>query len=162
MIAQSRTLIFSGMAIAMIGLPRVSLLILNVTPSVPVGLYVTSPAELVRGDFVLVARDTAAHRAAVAKGLIRPGMRLLKRVAGLPGNRVCMFGQTVWINGSIKVSSRPADGHGRALRTGRGCRVMAAGQLFVLGSYRNSFDSRYFGPICRDDVVSRVVPIWLF
>jgi conjugative transfer signal peptidase TraF len=152
----------AAVAITAIALSRGTLLIMNVTSSVPVGLYLTSSAELARGDFVLIARDTLAHRAALSKGLISPSMQLLKRVAGLPGDHVCRHGRSVWINGIIKASARNADDIGRPLRTWRGCRVLDAGEIFVLGSHANSFDSRSFGPIRRSDVVSRVVLIWPF
>jgi conjugative transfer signal peptidase TraF len=135
---------------------------LNLTPSLPVGLYLTSRQPIARGALVLVAPTSRAHGMAVTRGVLEPRHRLLKIVAAVAGDHVCRPGLAVRINGHIRVWARRTDHAGRLLPVWRGCRVLEAGQLFVLGTDRDSFDSRYFGPIEAIDIVTRVIPIWLF
>lgn len=42
------------------------------------------------------------------------------------------------------------------------CQKLASDELLVLGDHPNSFDSRYFGPIKRKDVIARVKLLWEF
>lgn len=138
-----------------------SRLIVNVTPSVPVGLYWIERRAPARGDFVLVALSSKYRDLAVARGYLRAHHHLLKIVAAMDGDRVCRRGSTVWINGHIRVWLRRTDGSGRALPSWRGCRNLRTGDLFVVGTDRSSFDSRYFGPIMALDVIAVAGPLWV-
>lgn len=93
----------------------------------------------------------------------------VKRIIGLPGDRVDIHGTDVRVNG---VSLTAGDGIERA--AGREWQVrwapgagadlsvtVPAGAVFVLGDNRgNSVDSRQFGPVPLDDVVGQVRQIW--
>ena len=134
---------------------------MNVTPSVPVGLYWIERRASARVDFVLVA-VTPKHRAlAVARGYLRQEQHLLKHIAAMDGDQVCRRGSAVWINGHIRVWLRRTDGSGRVLPGWQGCRHLRTGELFVLGTDRSSFDSRYLGPILRPDVIAVASPLWV-
>jgi len=82
-----------------------------------------------------------------------PGKLYLKRVIALPGERVELRGQRVYVNG------RPLGD--RAARAHRACFygpvTVPPGRLFVLGDNRdNSNDSRFWGTLPERDVVGRV------
>jgi type IV secretory pathway protease TraF len=68
----------------------------------------------------------------------------------------------VWISSHKVAVARVADAQRHLLPTWRGCRVLPAGQIFVLGSAPASFDSRYFGPIDARYVVGIGFPVWTF
>ena len=139
-----------------------SRLIVNVTPSVPVGLYWIERRASARVDFVLVA-VTPKHRAlAVARGYLRQEQHLLKHIAAMDGDQVCRRGSAVWINGHIRVWLRRTDGSVRALPGWQGCRDLRAGELFVVGTDPSSFESRYFRPIMASDVIAVTGPLWVF
>jgi conjugative transfer signal peptidase TraF len=138
-----------------------SRLIVNVTPSVPVGLYWIERRVPARGDFVLVALSSKYRDLAVGRGYLREHHHLLKNVGAMAGDHVCRRGSAVWINGHIRVWLRRTDGSGRALPGWRGCRHLRGGELFVVGTDRSSFDSRYFGPILRSDVIAVAGPLWV-
>lgn len=117
------------------------------------------------------------------------GIRLVKRVIGLPGDVVELRGNRLWINGEAvryeAVESRfreaiaasdgacgswrrrfcraPAsgDGHPRAAGAAGFQPVQVPdGQYFMLGDNRdNSKDSRYFGPVPRAAVLGRATAV---
>jgi signal peptidase I len=95
-----------------------------------------------------------------AVGVVPPSDRdFIKRVVGLPGDIIdCRRGKLVR-NGQEVTESYLDEGTqtDNCKRT-----TVPAGQLFVMGDNRaNSQDSRFFGPIDRDDVVGRAfVRIW--
>ncbi len=82
------------------------------------------------------------------------GDRFIKRVAAREGVRVCAEGQSVSV-GPETLTRATHDSAGRALPTWEGCRVLHAGEVFLLGETRDSFDSRYFG-IVREDAIEGV------
>lgn len=149
----------TAFAIALIVAPR---LIVNVTPSVPLGLYWSHHRAPVRGDFVLIALPPYFRDLAVGRDYLRHDHNLLKRVAAMGGDRVCRHGILVWIDSHIRVWARRNDGGGRALPVWSGCRQLKGDELFILGTHPSSFDSRYFGPILRSDVISVASPLQIW
>lgn len=107
-------------------------------------------------------------------------LRAIKRVIGLPGDRVNIEGHVVRVNGvplsmgsaesgTGEVTERAADGHtwtvkwdparpaGPAVDL-----IVPPGQVFVLGDNRShSRDSRQMGPVPEQDVIGRARQIWL-
>jgi len=77
-----------------------------------------------------------------------PGKRVVKLVAGLPGDVVEFRGEAVFINGQPLPDTNPEvlakmqeRGVARKLFEG----VIPPGQLYVVGTLPRSFDSRYWG-----------------
>ena len=57
--------------------------------------------------------------------------------------------------------ARERDGRGRPLPVWQGCRVLAAGEIFVMNwQSADSFDGRYFGPIPSSAVIGDAIPVW--
>lgn len=91
--------------------------------------------------------------------------QLIKRVIGLPGERVTVRGGFV----TVYTSSRPGGfnpdvemDYGKNLATGHTTGnvdiTMAQDQIFVIGDNRaESLDSRSFGPISADQIVGRLI-----
>ena len=92
-----------------------------------------------------------------AVGLSVPRTEFIKRVIGLPGERVEIIDNQVFIDGA------PIDEP--YLKTGSlmpdfGPVVVPTGEMFVMGDNRNSSqDSRYFGSVPTDTVVGRAFVI---
>ncbi|MES2821241.1 MAG: signal peptidase I [Pseudomonadota bacterium] len=87
----------------------------------------------------------------------------VKRLIGLPGERVAM------VNGHILIDGKPlnepylnpdqSNAHHDSLEMAP--RTVPAGKLFMLGDNRhNSNDSRYWGMVPRANVIGRVQRIW--
>jgi conjugative transfer signal peptidase TraF len=127
---------------------------LNTTNSVPIGLYrrIEPAVTYRRGDFVefcLPSADMATRLGiALAHGDCPSHReRLIKIVAGLPGDVAIVREDGVWINGRRLPDSRPLrDAHGIPLRADLGRHVVPPGTVWVT-SARTGYDSRYFGPV---------------
>lgn len=125
--------------------------LINESASLPRGVYVRAePAPLHRGMIVALAQPDDARPYLASLGAPRD-MRLLKRVAALPGETACRVGDHVVLPGR-RVAVRGRDSRGVALRSWRACRRLRAGEVFLLGDTLASFDSRYFGPVAIADV----------
>ena len=92
------------------------------------------------------------------------GVPLIKRVIGLPGDRIELRNGSVYVN-DVKLAEPYLFAQGGAAQPtgpapdGQSEWLVPAGDLFVMGDHRqNSADSRTFGPIERGLVVGRA---WL-
>jgi conjugative transfer signal peptidase TraF len=141
----------------------------NVTPSVPVGLYWTTSQPVTRGAYVsFCPPDDPVFREARERGYLAAGycpagtLPLIKRVAALPGDRVAIGAGTA-VNGELlrEGEALAADPSGRALHAYTGHFVLNDGQVLLMGQWRGSFDGRYFGPVERAGVQDVLVPIWV-
>lgn len=164
----SRRRILAVTLLAVIGIAATSVadmpmkLLWNVTASAPVGLYTIEPADrLAVPELVAVMPPEPLAGFMVARGYVGRGVPLLKRVVGLPGQRVCRTGRTVTVDGVAMGDALDRDRIGRGLPVWQGCRVIADGQLFLMNiDARDSLDGRYFGPFPASAVIGRALPLW--
>jgi len=167
-----RRVLRPGSALALAGLGLAALgfaslaepaprLLWNASASAPLGLYWISRAEPLRGDLVLARLPPDARRLAAERGYLPDGLPLVKRVAALGGDSLCTIEEAVLVNGRPLAGRRAQDSLGRVLPRWSGCRRLAADELFLLmEGVPGSFDGRYFGPLRRDAVIGRLVPLW--
>lgn len=137
-------------------------LLWNVTTSAPIGLYTVEPADrLAVPELVAILLPEPLAGFTVERGYVGRGVPLLKRVIGLPGQRVCRTGRAVTVDGVEMGDALDRDRIGRALPVWEGCRVVADGQIFLMNiDARDSLDGRYFGPIPARAVIGRALPLW--
>jgi len=125
---------------------------------------------LMIGDRILVDKISyhlhAVHRGDIVVFATPPGENagpnvkdLVKRIIGLPGERISSSGGQVLIDG--KPLSEPWLVPG-TVTTGITPQKIPPGEYFVMGDNRSdSQDSRFFGPIHKSLIVGRVVvKIW--
>jgi conjugative transfer signal peptidase TraF len=140
-------------------------LIINTTPSAPVGLYwltkyrETPTSVLKQGDQVIfippIWIQEALHRVAPGIDAERPWM---KRVVAGPGDTVCMDDNNVIIN-NVWIAHRPLlQSYPVAVPTG--CETLKPERYFVMNDHPQSFDSRYVGPVPRAFIHGTVRPVW--
>jgi conjugative transfer signal peptidase TraF len=137
-------------------------LVWNASASAPIGLYrVTPGAPLERGDMV-IAWAPAGPRALAAQRHYLPGnVPLVKRVAGVPGQRICAVGSGIFVDGRRVAARLARDPSRRPLPWWRGCMTLQNGALFLLMDAPASFDGRYFGPTSARDVIGKATPLWV-
>jgi len=137
-------------------------LIWNATASAPVGFYTVEPADALDvPELVVLMPPEPLASFMVERGYIARGVPLLKRVLGLPGQRVCRLRSTITVNGIGMGEALERDSLGRDLPVWQGCRVVGDNQLFLMNwEVRDSLDGRYFGPIPASSVIGRAIPLW--
>lgn len=129
---------------------------LNVTNSVPVGIYRITP-PLHRGAYVEFCLLGNAGGLSVERGY-RPrgacpdgGAPFLKQVIAVPGDHVSLSASGITVNGTLLPKTAPftRDRSGRPLQPWTfGDFEVAPDELWVGSTYnRYSYDSRYYGPI---------------
>ena len=130
---------------------------LNVTPSLPKGIYKLKEEAPAVGDVVGLClegevAELAREREYLRPGSCKSGLRpLLKYLAALPGDAVnqsmesIMCGREDELMCRWPVSVKTRDRQGRELRPARLPRTVPEGMALILTPHEGSFDSRYFG-----------------
>lgn len=168
MTVRSRALMVTAVIVVCIALAGASVIALprcvlfNPTDSAPHGWYLLRPAKMVRaGEFVLARLPGDAEKLASERAYLPVGVPLIKQVAATAGTKVCVRDQQVAIDGEAIGYTLARDGRGRPLAAWSGCRTLVDGELFLVGTSGSaSFDSRYFGPVARELVLGRAIPLW--
>jgi signal peptidase I len=84
----------------------------------------------------------------------------VKRVIGLPGDTLEIHDGSVWINGQ-RLGENYTLGRTEPYDF-RGPYTVPAGSYFVMGDNRtNSYDSRFWGPVPRNDIIGTPVMIYM-
>ena len=134
----------------------------NVTASVPTGLYIIrGKASLHVGERVAIEPPPKLRRLLADRRYLPVGIPLIKRIAGLSGQRICRFRHGVTIDGAFAGIALPRDRLGRKLPAWFGCRTLRSGELFLMNpAAPGSFDGRYFGVLGMTHVIGRATPVW--
>jgi conjugative transfer signal peptidase TraF len=132
----------------------------NASGSAPLGFYRVEDRLPKRGEMVVVRPPAAIEIALANFSVLPPGVPLVKRVAAVGGDRVCRENGVVTVNGEAAAKVLEKDRGGRSLPTWEGCLNLIDGEFFLIQPHPNSFDSRYFGPVLRCDVIGTAVPFW--
>ena len=164
----TRRRILTVTALAVIGIAAASAVdwplrfIWNATASAPIGFYTVEPADALDvPELVVIMPPKPLAAFMVERGYIAQGVPLLKRVLGLPGQRVCRLRSTITVDGIEMGETLERDSLGRDLPIWQGCRIIGDGQLFLMNwEVRDSLDGRYFEPVPAASVIGRAVPLW--
>jgi conjugative transfer signal peptidase TraF len=138
------------------------LLVWNASASIPLGLYAVQPIGKLAVTDLVVARPPEALEGWLAeRRYLAKGALLIKRVAALPGQRVCRNRRAVTVDGIDMAAAQERDHVGRPLPTWSGCLSVASGQIFLLNwDEPASLDGRYFGTFPSEKLIGRAVPLW--
>jgi type IV secretory pathway protease TraF len=90
---------------------------------------------------------------ASSRGYLPQDGWLLKPIYAAHPSIICRFGSHVFIDG-IQVAKAKSTGKMHSvLLVWKDCIVLSSTQYFMLGRHHYSFDSRYFGPVEKSQVV---------
>ncbi len=149
-------------AVAAAALPR-PLVIHNPSPSIPTGYYRRSAEPPAIGRIIAfrVPAPGRDYAAAHVGYLIREG--IIKPIAAVGGDQVCTTGPDgLTINGIVRGPIVARDRQGIELPHWRGCRSLQRGEFFVFSDrIPNSYDSRYYGPVPKSDIIGTFLPLWI-
>ena len=138
--------------------PSVPRLLYNPSSSAPVGWYKLRPNEYAsRGDLVAALAPENGAVLAIEREYLPPNIPLIKTVWAVSGGQICHE------NGQVLVQGQPAlvvlkhDVLGRPLPSRYGCYQLSKDEVFLVSTHvQTSFDSRYFGPVKRKNILGRV------
>jgi conjugative transfer signal peptidase TraF len=139
-------------------------LLWNASASVPIGLYAVHRAGALHvGELLVVMPPEPLATFLDQRRYLPKGVPLLKRVLALPGQTVCRIERTIIVDGLTIGDALGRDRLGRPLPVWQGCRLVAAGQVFLMNRLSSdSFDGRYFGPLPTTTIVGRADPLWTY
>lgn len=156
----------AGAALAALVLPALHRpqlrLVWNASASVPLGLYGIELNATPRvGDLVAVRPSPALTRFMAERRYVEANALLVKPVAALAGTTFCRTKMRVTLDGRAVATALPRDRFDRPLPRWSGCRRLARNELVLIAPALGvSFDSRYFGPVDRAQVIGRAIPLW--
>lgn len=158
--------------VVIVGIALIFDLRVNWTASMPKGLYRSVDPDYQRGEWVAIclegdASAFARDRAYVIAGSCPEGLAaVFKQIRGVAGDRIELAESGVRINGeSVSGSAlKRFDSQGRPLKSaGFGTSRLLDETFWVMGIHLDqSWDSRYFGPVRKHQIVGKAVPIWTF
>ena len=140
----------------------------NTSPSVPFGLYRIAGAFTGDEGLVAACLPEPEGRLGRARGYLRRGpcpggvSPVVKHVGAKGGDRVRVTREGIFVNDRYLQAAAPSeDSDYRPLHpVAPGDYELRAGELWLYSPHRNSWDSRFFGPVDRAAVLGAVRPIW--
>lgn len=139
---------------------------INISDSLPYGIYQTTAQHdpYAKGDLVLSCVPELYAHFAFDRGYIASGKCSAKTapvgkyIAAVPGDQVVINHEGVFVNGTLQVNSRPVlrDGAGQNLTVREMNAVLQPGEYILLNPKANSFDSRYFGIVREELLLSKL------
>ncbi len=135
--------------------------VLNFSDSLPPGLYTRVDEAPARGALVefSVPRTAQTYLSQCGKRTVS-GRTFLKPIAAIGGECVDTTGDWLCINQVRLAPIQTHDSQGRPLPVWRANRPLRADEYFVFSArVPNSLDSRYFGPIQRNDILAVRAPL---
>jgi conjugative transfer signal peptidase TraF len=137
----------------------VPLLIWNASESIPIGWYFIAKRQPKFGEIAVIKPVDWVQIYASSRGYLPQNVWLLKSIFAIHRSIICRFGAHVFVDGKQVAKAKIVDKMHRVLPVWKGCNVLASTQYFVLGHHRDSFDSRYFGPVEEKQVVGTAFPL---
>jgi len=110
-------------------------------------------SEVTAGDYILFTTD---KRMLPYYG---PGVNFGKRVVGMPGDSLETKGRDFYLNGRFIIRAREKDSLGNPAPLFTFSGEIPPNCYFVLGHHPRSFDSRYWGFVCKSAIVGRLIPL---
>ncbi len=142
----------------------------NLSGSMPIGLYRVRSGPPVKGAMVLACLPADVAVFARSRGYVPNGRcpgstaPIGKVVLAMAGDFVEVTAEGLLLNGRPVRNTRPlaVDAAGRSLRRfPDGTYIVAQDEVWLYSPYSTrSFDSRYFGPLHVSSIRSRVLPLW--
>lgn len=136
------------------------LVLFNTSPSEPIGLYVRTGDKAAVGRVVAFRPPAAAYPYVANAMPERARTSILKTIRAGAGDLVCADHQQLRVNGQVWARIAAVDRLGRCLPRWGQCRRLTDGEMFVFSTrIPNSFDSRYYGPVRRAEILGVYKPL---
>ena len=135
----------------------------QVTDSRPKGIYRIEPVQNIgRGDIVVLKVPKRILSYCESRRMIPRNLKyvLMKNVIALPGDIIKVSRAGCYVNGIYYGPVFALDSVGKPLPTCYGEYILKEKQYFLANKYEKSLDSRYFGPVLKEEITGKAKP-WL-
>lgn len=121
---------------------------INRTASMPQGIYAKNGGGLFKKGDIIIFNEG------------RRKSNLIKYIAAVSGDRYCFDeAGALWVN-EIPIAQKNIEKYSQPFLAQSICNILNEGELLVIGDHENSYDSRYFGPIKKNDVIATAKLLW--
>ena len=133
-------------------------LLYNPSQNAAVGWYRVKPnLAIERGSQVAAYAPEWARRLADERGYLPYDYPLIKTVWAVEGEEVCFHNQSVSVPKRPDIPLLGQDALGRVMPQRSGCIVLKSDEyLLISPDVQNGFDSRYFGPVGKANIIGPV------
>jgi conjugative transfer signal peptidase TraF len=144
--------------------------LINITPSMPIGLYIRADGSLSRGDVIAFCLSESYQTIGLKQGYLAKGHvchgadPLIKQVLAIPGDDVLLTNQSIQVNGiTYHYPTHYTDSQGRTLAIyPRGNYKHAVGYWVIGNHSADSWDSRYWGSINAKQIRYKLRSVFVF
>ena len=136
----------------------------NQSASIPKGLYYSTSYDgtIEKGDIVVFNPPPDVAQFAFERGYLPHNYPMMKKVAATGGDEVLSTKDTFFAAGICLGPISPVDSDGRELKPyPYNHYIVKDNEIIVVGTHEKSWDSRYYGPIPTDRVITKVKPLYL-
>lgn len=145
-------------------------IIINLSSSMPKGIYLRQFTSISRGDIVAACLDRKFQLIALHHHYLKTGFcdggaeKIIKRIIAIPGDNVALSNDSIQINGNIYfLPTQYFDRSGNPLFIyPRGTYPHSDGYWLIGSHDLNSWDSRYWGPIQSNQILWKLKPLFIF
>lgn len=135
---------------------------INITPSIPKGLYKLKNIEEYRkGKIVYIEIPDNAKTVIWEREYLPKHINyLVKYIKGIPGDLIQVKSNKLYINGEYQGSIKEYDLQGKILKSSLPKEyTLKKDEYVLLGSDDNSYDSRYFGIVKKEKILKEALKI---
>lgn len=140
--------------------------LINVTPSMKLGAYRKSFGKINRGDVVSLCLPNKYKKFGLSQSYILKGKKclgadpLIKEVVAIPGDVVILNDNDIVVNGvQHDYVTLHYDKNGNALDVYPRGKYKIKGYWLIGTHAKNSWDSRYWGPIAQSKILNKLKPL---
>ncbi len=148
---------------------------INISDSLPIGLYKTVNKSPQKGDIVIFCLTNNPANIAVSRQYIpttwlnskcpHDAQPLMKPIVAMYGDIISISSRGVAVNNTYIEKSKPLikDGRNRPMPTINITRKLGKNEFIAVTTFNPySWDSRYYGAIPTDNILSVVRPLWTY
>ncbi len=130
----------------------------NKSESAPIGWYLLTPEERPKRDAIVAAfAPEKARNVAATRDYLPAHVPLVKTVWATAGDRICSENRVIKAPNRPDIHAEAQDALGRIMPGWTGCITLSETQFFLVSPHvQNSWDSRYFGPVEKDNILGVV------
>ena len=137
---------------------------LNITDSLPLGLYLRIPGrEFQCGDYIVYEPSEEVQRMVADYGWGDGNHVFLKQIGAVAGEHYAVHEATheFTVEGMCRGRVFDTDTQGQPLPRLRGEFIVPEGHILPVATNPRSFDGRYTGTIPVDSIRTKVIPLWI-